>query len=120
MPFGPQDDWLLSPLLFHVSGQGSLCGVGFAGVRMTVRDKQLLSRCAIGVLHASLVLTQCCGGCWRPGGGDALKAVLPRRRVVIPAELTDRASKRDSLLVRWRLTEFARLRCMRQKRPMVR
>ncbi|EGG5329023.1 AMP-binding protein, partial [Salmonella enterica] len=40
MPFGPQDDWLLSLPLFHVSGQGIMWRWLFAGARMTVRDKQ--------------------------------------------------------------------------------
>ncbi|EDS8985421.1 AMP-binding protein, partial [Salmonella enterica] len=48
MPFGPQDDWLLSLPLFHVSGQGIMWRWLFAGARMTVRDKQPLEQMLAG------------------------------------------------------------------------
>ncbi|WP_139654020.1 AMP-binding protein, partial [Salmonella enterica] len=58
MPFGPQDDWLLSLPLFHVSGQGIMWRWLFAGARMTVRDKQPLEQMLAECTHASLVPTQ--------------------------------------------------------------
>lgn len=58
MPFGAEDDWLLSLPLFHVSGQGILWRWLFAGARMTVRDKQPLEQMLAGCTHASLVPTQ--------------------------------------------------------------
>ncbi|WP_368752125.1 AMP-binding protein, partial [Klebsiella oxytoca] len=43
IPFAPQDDWLLSLPLFHVSGQGILWRWLVAGAGLTVRDKQPLA-----------------------------------------------------------------------------
>ena len=101
IPFAPQDDWLLSLPLFHVSGQGILWRWLLAGAGLTVRDKQPLEQALRGCTHASLVPTQL----WRLLSGDAevsLKAVL-LGGAAIPVALTEQAGKRGySLLVRLR------------------
>jgi O-succinylbenzoic acid--CoA ligase len=58
MPYGEEDDWLLSLPLFHVSGQGILWRWLLAGARLTVREKQPLEQALRGCTHASLVPTQ--------------------------------------------------------------
>ena len=58
MPYGEDDDWLLSLPLFHVSGQGILWRWLQAGARLTVREKQPLAQALRGCTHASLVPTQ--------------------------------------------------------------
>ena len=49
MPYGDDDDWLLSLPLFHVSGQGILWRWLQAGARLTVREKQPLEQALQGV-----------------------------------------------------------------------
>ena len=66
IPFAPQDDWLMSLPLFHVSGQGILWRWLVAGAGLTVRDKQPLALALRGCTHASLVPTQL----WRLLSGD--------------------------------------------------
>lgn len=113
MPFGPQDDWLLSLPLFHVSGQGIMWRWLFAGARMTVRDKQPLEQMLAECTHASLVPTQL----WRLLANRAavtLKAVL-LGGAVIPVELTDRASKQGiRCWCGYGLTEFASTVCAKE------
>lgn len=113
MPFGPQDDWLLSLPLFHVSGQGIMWRWLFAGARMTVRDKQPLEQMLAGCTHASLVPTQL----WRLLTNQttvALKAVL-LGGAVIPVELTDQASKQGiRCWCGYGLTEFASTVCAKE------
>ena len=58
IPLAPEDDWLLSLPLFHVSGQGILWRWLHAGAVLTVRDKQPLEQALQGCTHASLVPTQ--------------------------------------------------------------
>lgn len=92
MPYGAQDDWLLSLPLFHVSGQGILWRWLFAGARLTVRDKQPLEQMLQGCTHASLVPTQL----WRLLNHSepvALKAVL-LGGAAIPVELTQRRKRK--------------------------
>ena len=48
MPYGDDDDWLLSLPLFHVSGQGILWRWLQAGARLTVREKQPLEQALQG------------------------------------------------------------------------
>ncbi|POP47876.1 o-succinylbenzoate--CoA ligase [Superficieibacter electus] len=110
IPFAPEDDWLLSLPLFHVSGQGILWRWLLAGARLTVRVKQPLEQALAGCTHASLVPTQL----WRLLENDAqiaLKAVL-LGGAAIPVELTRKALARG---VRswcgYGLTEFASTVC---------
>lgn len=113
MPFGAEDDWLLSLPLFHVSGQGILWRWLFAGARMTVRDKQPLEQMLAGCTHASLVPTQL----WRLLVNNTpvtLKAVL-LGGAAIPVELTEQA--REQGIRCWcgyGLTEFASTVCAKE------
>ena len=110
LPYGPEDDWLLSLPLFHVSGQGILWRWLLAGGRLTVRDKQPLAQALAGCTHASLVPTQL----WRLLEENAsvnLKAVL-LGGAAIPVALTQRASARGiRTWCGYGLTEFASTVC---------
>ncbi|POU03176.1 o-succinylbenzoate--CoA ligase [Escherichia sp. ESNIH1] len=110
LPYGPEDDWLLSLPLFHVSGQGILWRWLLAGGRLTVRDKQPLTQALAGCTHASLVPTQL----WRlleESASVNLKAVL-LGGAAIPVELTHRASERGiRTWCGYGLTEFASTVC---------
>ncbi|MDU2938868.1 MAG: o-succinylbenzoate--CoA ligase [Enterobacteriaceae bacterium] len=113
IPFAPDDDWLLSLPLFHVSGQGILWRWLRAGARLTVRVKQPLEQALEGCTHASLVPTQL----WRLLENDAriaLKAVL-LGGAAIPVELTRKAQQRG--IRSWcgyGLTEFASTVCAKE------
>lgn len=113
MPYGGEDDWLLSLPLFHVSGQGIVWRWLQAGARLTVRDKQPLAQMLAGCTHASLVPTQL----WRlinDRSEVALKAVL-LGGAAIPVELTLRA--REQGIRTWcgyGLTEFASTVCAKE------
>lgn len=113
IPFAPQDDWLLSLPLFHVSGQGILWRWLLAGAGLTVRDKQPLEQALRGCTHASLVPTQL----WRLLSGDAevsLKAVL-LGGAAIPVALTEQAGKRGiRCWCGYGLTEFASTVCAKE------
>ncbi|MBP8541345.1 MULTISPECIES: o-succinylbenzoate--CoA ligase [unclassified Citrobacter] len=113
MPFGAEDDWLLSLPLFHVSGQGILWRWLFAGARMTVRDKQPLEQMLAGCTHASLVPTQL----WRLLVNNtpvSLKAVL-LGGAAIPVELTEQARKQGiRCWCGYGLTEFASTVCAKE------
>lgn len=113
IPFAPQDDWLLSLPLFHVSGQGILWRWLFAGAGLTVRDKQPLEHALRGCTHASLVPTQL----WRLLNGDArvsLKAVL-LGGAAIPVALTEQAGQRGiRCWCGYGLTEFASTVCAKE------
>ena len=110
LPYGQEDDWLLSLPLFHVSGQGILWRWLLAGGRLTVRDKQPLAQALEGCTHASLVPTQL----WRlleESASVSLKAVL-LGGAAIPVELTTRASEQGiRTWCGYGLTEFASTVC---------
>ncbi|WP_407220838.1 o-succinylbenzoate--CoA ligase [Enterobacter sp. CPE_E1214] len=113
MPYGDEDDWLLSLPLFHVSGQGILWRWLQAGARLTVREKQPLEQALQGCTHASLVPTQL----WRLLNTQhhiALKAVL-LGGAAIPVELTEEARKQGvRTLCGYGLTEFASTVCAKE------
>jgi len=110
MPYGEDDDWLLSLPLFHVSGQGILWRWLQAGARLTVREKQPLAQALRGCTHASLVPTQL----WRllnTYQPVALKAVL-LGGAAIPVELTQQAREQGiRTFCGYGLTEFASTVC---------
>ncbi|MGC8400906.1 o-succinylbenzoate--CoA ligase [Enterobacter mori] len=110
MPYGGDDDWLLSLPLFHVSGQGILWRWLLAGGRLTVRKKQPLEQALEGCTHASLVPTQL----WRllhTQHHVALKAVL-LGGAAIPVELTGKAREQGiRTFCGYGLTEFASTVC---------
>jgi len=92
IPFHPQDSWLLSLPLFHVSGQGILWRWLLAGAQLAVRESVALPEALRGCTHASLVPTQL----WRLLNDKqslTLKAVL-LGGAAIPVELTDAATER--------------------------
>ncbi|HEG1826347.1 TPA: o-succinylbenzoate--CoA ligase [Enterobacter cloacae] len=113
MPYGEDDDWLLSLPLFHVSGQGILWRWLRAGARLTVREKQPLEQALQGCTHASLVPTQL----WRLLNTHqriALKAVL-LGGAAIPVELTQQARAQGiSTFCGYGLTEFASTVCAKE------
>ena len=113
MPYGGDDDWLLSLPLFHVSGQGILWRWLLAGARLTVREKQPLEQALQGCTHASLVPTQL----WRLLNGDspiALNAVL-LGGAAIPVELTQQAREQGvRTFCGYGLTEFASTVCAKE------
>ncbi|EOC1303768.1 o-succinylbenzoate--CoA ligase [Cronobacter dublinensis] len=113
IPFAPQDDWLLSLPLFHVSGQGILWRWLSAGAGLTVRDKQPLDQALRGCTHASLVPTQL----WRllnSGVDVSLRAVL-LGGAAIPVELTEQARTRGiRCWCGYGLTEFASTVCAKE------
>lgn len=113
IPFGAEDDWLLSLPLFHVSGQGILWRWLLAGARMTVRDRQPLEQMLAGCTHASLVPTQL----WRllvDKTPVALKAVL-LGGAAIPVELTEQAHEQGiRCWCGYGLTEFASTVCAKE------
>ena len=113
MPYGDDDDWLLSLPLFHVSGQGILWRWLQAGARLTVREKQPLEQALQGCTHASLVPTQL----WRLLNTHqriALNAVL-LGGAAIPVELTQQARAQGiSTFCGYGLTEFASTVCAKE------
>ncbi|POT59788.1 o-succinylbenzoate--CoA ligase [Citrobacter amalonaticus] len=113
IPFGAEDDWLLSLPLFHVSGQGIMWRWLFAGARMTVREKQPLEQMLEGCTHASLVPTQL----WRllvNHASVALKAVL-LGGAAIPVDLTVQARAQGiRCWCGYGLTEFASTVCAKE------
>lgn len=113
MPYGDDDDWLLSLPLFHVSGQGVLWRWLLAGARLTVREKQPLEQMLEGCTHASLVPTQL----WRLLNHPdpvALRAVL-LGGAAIPVELTLRAQEQGiKTWCGYGLTEFASTVCAKE------
>ncbi|HEI8866440.1 TPA: o-succinylbenzoate--CoA ligase [Serratia odorifera] len=90
MDFQPQDCWLLSLPLFHVSGQGIVWRWLAAGAQLAVRNMRPLSEALDGCSHASLVPTQL----WRllnqPQTTHSLKEVL-LGGAMIPVSLTEQA-----------------------------
>lgn len=114
MSFMPQDSWLLSLPLFHVSGQGIVWRWLTAGGRIVVRTAQSLEHALQGCTHASLVPTQL----WRLLAQGtlptALNAVL-LGGARIPLELTQQA---EALGIRcwcgYGLTELASTVCAKR------
>ena len=109
IPFAPEDDWLLSLPLYHVSGQGILWRWLLAGARLTVSENGL-AEALQGCTHASLVPTQL----WRllnDAVEVSLKAVL-LGGAAIPVELTEHARERGiRTWCGYGLTEFASTVC---------
>ncbi|OJT41172.1 o-succinylbenzoate--CoA ligase [Serratia plymuthica] len=90
MDFQPQDRWLLSLPLFHVSGQGILWRWLAAGATLVVRDMSLLVDALAGCTHASLVPTQLWRLLAQPLDDLSLKEVL-LGGAMIPVSLTEQA-----------------------------
>lgn len=113
IPFHPQDSWLLSLPLFHVSGQGILWRWLLAGAQMVVRETQPLHQALNGCTHASLVPTQL----WRLLNDPhplTLKAVL-LGGAAIPVALTDAATQRGiACWCGYGLTEAASTVCAKR------
>lgn len=114
MDFQPQDSWLLSLPLFHVSGQGIIWRWLKVGATIVVRDMQPLADALAGCTHASLVPTQL----WRllseAMTEHALKEVL-LGGAMIPVSLTQQA---ESMGVRcwcgYGMTELASTVCAKR------
>ncbi|OTA17310.1 long-chain-fatty-acid--CoA ligase [Xenorhabdus vietnamensis] len=115
MDFQPDDSWLLSLPLFHVSGQGILWRWLQAGATLMLRDLHPLNLALSGCTHASLVPTQL----WRLLEQSheyplTLKEVL-LGGAMIPTELTQRA---EELGIRcwcgYGLTEMASTVCVKR------
>ncbi|TQI81373.1 2-succinylbenzoyl-CoA synthetase [Serratia fonticola] len=114
MDFQPQDSWLLSLPLFHVSGQGILWRWLAVGARLVVREMHPLADALAGCTHASLVPTQL----WRllsePMVEHALKEVL-LGGAMIPVSLTQQA---EAMGIRcwcgYGLTELASTVCAKR------
>ena len=113
MPYGGEDDWLLSLPLFHVSGQGIMWRWLLAGARLTVREKQPLELMLQGCTHASLVPTQL----WRLLNTQtplSLNAVL-LGGAAIPVDLTVKAQEEEiRCWCGYGLTEFASTVCAKE------
>lgn len=90
MDFQPQDRWLLSLPLFHVSGQGIVWRWLAAGAGLVVRDMHPLADALAGCTHASLVPTQLWRLLAQPMAALTLKKVL-LGGAMIPPELTAQA-----------------------------
>ncbi|MDC9615274.1 o-succinylbenzoate--CoA ligase [Xenorhabdus khoisanae] len=115
MDFQPDDSWLLSLPLFHVSGQGILWRWLQQGAKLVLRDLHPLERALSGCTHASLVPTQL----WRLLE-QPLKHPLTLKEIllggaVIPTTLTQRA---EQLGIRcwcgYGLTEMASTVCVKR------
>lgn len=114
MPFGAEDNWLLSLPLFHVSGQGILWRWLYAGGGITVRDLHPLHAALEGCTHASLVPTQL----WRLLAQPQLPARLHRVLLggaAIPVELAQQAEARGvRCWCGYGLTELASTVCAKR------
>ncbi|OKP05576.1 o-succinylbenzoate--CoA ligase [Xenorhabdus eapokensis] len=115
MDFQPDDSWLLSLPLFHVSGQGILWRWLQTGATLVLRDLQPLDRALSGCTHASLVPTQLWRLLEQPCNYPlTLKEVL-LGGAMIPTSLTQRA---EELGIRcwcgYGLTEMASTVCAKR------
>lgn len=112
IPFSPDECWLLSLPLFHVSGQGIFWRWLYSGAQMAVSERPL-AQALHGCTHASLVPTQL----WRLLNDEqplSLKAVL-LGGAAIPADLTKQASAMGiRTFCGYGLTEFASTVCARE------
>ncbi|MBK4714100.1 MULTISPECIES: o-succinylbenzoate--CoA ligase [Tenebrionibacter/Tenebrionicola group] len=114
MPYGGQDNWLLSLPLFHVSGQGIFWRWLWAGGCLTVRDLRPLHTALEGCTHASLVPTQLWRLLAQPKMPPALKSVL-LGGAQIPVSLTQQAQARGvSCWCGYGLTELASTVCAKR------
>lgn len=114
MDFQPQNSWLLSLPLFHVSGQGIVWRWLAVGAQLVVRERLPLIEALAGCTHASLVPTQL----WRllseSMSGHTLKEVL-LGGAMIPASLTRQAQARGiRCWCGYGLTELASTVCAKQ------
>ncbi|BET97615.1 o-succinylbenzoate--CoA ligase [Xenorhabdus taiwanensis] len=115
MDFQPDDSWLLSLPLFHVSGQGILWRWLQTGATLVLRDLQPLDRALSGCTHVSLVPTQLWRLLEQPHNYPlTLKEVL-LGGAMIPTSLTQRA---EELGIRcwcgYGLTEMASTVCVKR------
>ncbi|MDC9580607.1 o-succinylbenzoate--CoA ligase [Xenorhabdus sp. PR6a] len=115
MDFQPDDSWLLSLPLFHVSGQGILWRWLQTGATLVLRDLYPLDRALSGCTHASLVPTQLWRLLEQPREYSlTLKEVL-LGGAMIPTSLTQRA---EMLGIRcwcgYGLTETAATVCVKR------
>ncbi|MBI6547405.1 o-succinylbenzoate--CoA ligase [Xenorhabdus lircayensis] len=115
MDFQPDDSWLLSLPLFHVSGQGILWRWLQTGAKLVLRDLYPLGRALSGCTHASLVPTQFWRLLEQPNEYQlTLKEVL-LGGAMIPTALTQRA---EQLGIRcwcgYGLTEMASTVCVKR------
>lgn len=110
MTLEPDDRYLLSLPLFHVSGQGIFWRWLLRGAALVVRDMHPLEQALAGCTHASLVPTQL----WRlleQPQAVSLKAVLLGGSA-IPVSLTDAAAQRGiHCYCGYGLTELASTVC---------
>ena len=113
IPFSPEDCWLLSLPLFHVSGQGIFWRWLLAGAQLAVRESVPLHEALRGCTHASLVPTQL----WRLLNDNhplTLNAVL-LGGAAIPVALTDAATERGiACWCGYGLTEAASTVCAKR------
>ncbi len=114
MPFGVQDNWLLSLPLFHVSGQGIFWRWLLAGACLTVRDLHPLHTALEGCTHASLVPTQLWRLLTQTQMPEKLHSVL-LGGAAIPVALTQQAQARDiRCWCGYGLTELASTVCAKR------
>lgn len=113
MDYGPDDSWLLSLPLFHVSGQGILWRWLYAGGQLVISTAQSINEALRGCSHASLVPTQL----WRLLEKQeplALRDVL-LGGAAIPVELTQQAEARGvRCWCGYGLTELASTVCAKR------
>ena len=114
MPLGPQDSWLLSLPLFHVSGQGIVWRWLLAGACLVVRNMRSLDDALRGCTHASLVPTQLWRLLHQPETTLTLKEVL-LGGAMIPVDLTEQAEQRGiRCWCGYGLTEMASTVCAKR------
>lgn len=115
IPLGPEDGWLLSLPLFHVSGLGVLCRCIDAGASIVVPEpgRALLDMIRQPeVTHVSLVATQLYRLLRAAGGAEALrglKAILCGGSAFPPALLREAAAAELPLHMSFGMTETAAL-----------
>lgn len=114
MPLGPQDSWLLSLPLFHVSGQGIVWRWLLAGACLVVRNMRSLDDALRDCTHASLVPTQLWRLLHQPETTLTLKEVL-LGGAMIPVDLTEQAEQRGiRCWCGYGLTEMASTVCAKR------
>ncbi|PHM28072.1 o-succinylbenzoate--CoA ligase [Xenorhabdus budapestensis] len=113
--FQPDDRWLLSLPLFHVSGQGILWRWLLKGAELVLQDMYSLDKALSGCTHASLVPTQLWRWLSQPREHDlTLKDVL-LGGAMIPLELIQQAEQLGiSCWCGYGLTEMASTVCAKR------